>query len=59
MSALGSQILMTIALIYIIGKYNSERDVLEQTSTSFDNITLVDHSRGEDHELDNTYLITS
>ena len=29
--------IMTIALLYIIGKYNSDRDVMEQTSTSLVN----------------------
>ena len=35
--------LTTIALFYIIGKYNSDRDVLEHTSTSHIAITLVTH----------------
>ena len=49
---------LTIVLLYITWKYYSDRDVLEQTITSLDTITLVDHPRGEDHDLGNIYLIT-
>ena len=38
---------MTIVfLLYIIGKYNSDRDMLDQSSTSLDTITLSNSPRG-------------
>ena len=46
---------MTIVLLYIILKYNSDRDVLEQTSTPQITITLVAHPGGENHELANNH----
>ena len=52
----GSQILTTIALLYIIGKYNSDRDMLDQSSKSLDTITLVTHPGGENHELANNHI---
>ena len=33
-------------LVYIIGKYNSDRDMLDQSSTSLDTITLSNSPRG-------------
>ena len=35
----------------IIGKYNSDIDLLDQTITSLSTITLVTHPRGENHEI--------